>query len=388
VNYFDNLYAIFAASAPWLLLGLLIAGIMNRFMSTELLTRHLGDNHWLSIIKAAFIGAPLPLCSCGVIPAALGLRRAGASKPATVSFLVATPETGVDSISISYALLGPFFAILRPIAAILSAIYAGFVTLWFAVSRSKSVAETANSCNEGGASSAKPSAVTAEQKSCCASKSKSEAPLEKVTTAKKCCAGQSSGEAPAAQQPFLQRLGAVLSFATGKLLNDIAGWLLLGLALAAAIKTWVPNEWLVQWGSGWQAMVVMALVGLPMYICATASTPIAAGFLAAGLSPGAILVFMLAGPATNLSTMGMIRQEMGTSVLVAYLFAVISASIALGVLTNHLVALWQIEIPLRVAELSAHQLSVIEHLSAVLLALLMLRNAWQKRLKSFATSTK
>ena len=128
---FENFAVLFMESAPWLLLGLLIAGLMHELVPVDILKKHMGNASTKAIGKAAVIGAPLPLCSCGVIPAAIGLRRSGASKPATVSFLVATPETGVDSVSVSYALLGPVFAIVRPVAAITSAIYAGLMVKWF-----------------------------------------------------------------------------------------------------------------------------------------------------------------------------------------------------------------------------------------------------------------
>ena len=126
-----NFFGLFMESAPWLLMGLLVAGIMHELVPVSLLQKHMGKNSTGAVVKSALIGAPLPLCSCGVIPAALGLRRSGASKPATASFLVSTPETGVDSISVSYALLGPVFAIVRPFAAIFSAIYTGMMVKWF-----------------------------------------------------------------------------------------------------------------------------------------------------------------------------------------------------------------------------------------------------------------
>lgn len=123
----QNFLALFMESAPWLLLGLLVAGVMHELVPVSFLEKHMGSASFGSISKAAVIGAPLPLCSCGVIPAALGLRRSGASKSSTISFLVSTPETGVDSVSVSYALLGPLYAIVRPVAAVVSAIYAGLM---------------------------------------------------------------------------------------------------------------------------------------------------------------------------------------------------------------------------------------------------------------------
>ncbi|MCW8879021.1 MAG: SO_0444 family Cu/Zn efflux transporter [Kangiellaceae bacterium] len=342
-----NFIELFMESAPWLLLGLLIAGLMNWWVPMELLKKHVGGSNMGSIVKAAIIGAPLPLCSCGVIPAALGLRRGGASKPSTVSFLIATPETGVDSISVSYALLGPFMAIIRPISAIFTAVYTALLVLFFANKEEASEKD-----------------IT-EEASCCAKKQQQQA---------KSCCGSKATEKSESVITWQRRIVESLKFSSGKLLKDITKWLLLGLALAAVIKTYIATDFLTQWGDGLAAMIVMALVGIPMYICATASTPIAAGFLAVGISPGAVLVFMLAGPATNLSTMGMVRKEMGNGVLIGYILGIISASIGLGYLVNWLVEQFNFEV-LQVAAAHHHmEQSLIFPISAALLAILMLKN--------------
>lgn len=362
VVLFENFVGLFMESAPWLLLGLLIAGIMHELVPVSLLQKHMGNNSMAAISKSAIIGAPLPLCSCGVIPAAVGLRRSGASKPATVSFLVSTPETGVDSVSVSYALLGPVFAIVRPVVAILSAIYAGILVRLFAVEETSTVqpAATPSCC------SPEPAANAADA-SCCDS-----APVQSSCGAKE--TPQSSGS------QFKKKAGDVLAYASGNLLDDIMIWLLIGLGLAAVIQTWVPTDFLTQWGDGLVAMLVMALIGIPMYICATASTPIAVGFLAAGLSPGAVLVFLMAGPATNISTMGMIMQEMGRRTLALYLFAVMSASIAAGYALNALVSALDLSGYISGAA-EAHQhggsMQVIYALCAIVLAGLMVRNLWR-----------
>ncbi|XLP06900.1 SO_0444 family Cu/Zn efflux transporter [Alteromonas marina] len=370
----QNFLALFVESAPWLMLGLLVAGIMHELVPVTFLEKHMGSASFGSISKAAIIGAPLPLCSCGVIPAALGLRRSGASKSSTISFLVSTPETGVDSVSVSYALLGPLYAIVRPIAAILSAIYAGLMVRFFA--------EADTHIN-------KKDQVDRYQSSCCSSKVTPE-PVAKTS----CCASEHShdhdGADMTSQTDDVQssKLTKVFAYASGKLLEDIVVWLLIGLALAAAIKTWVPTDFLTQWGDGIIAMLVMALIGIPMYICATASTPLAVGFLAAGLSPGAVLVFLMAGPATNVSTMGMIKQEMGARTLVLYLFSVISASFGFGYALNYLVSSFSlasmIKIDSHVHEHGAN-VQVIYALCALLLAGLMLRLGF-KKLKNYRQS--
>ena len=263
----ENFVSLFMESAPWLMLGLLVAGLMKAFVPTQLLASHLGGHGVGAIIKAALLGAPLPLCSCGVIPAALGLRRSGASKSATVSFLISTPETGVDSISISYALLGPYMAIARPIAAVVSAITAGLLVGKDPVDR--------------GSKAPVQSSVSSENASCCAKKADVE------TAAPSCCASKTE---PPKSLTFGEKLSDGVKFTFVDLIEDIAKWLLIGLLMAAVIKTWVPNEFLAQWGDGFLAFLVMAVIGVPMYICATASTPIAAGLLFSGVSPGAVLV--------------------------------------------------------------------------------------------------
>ena len=410
-----NFFGLFMESAPWLLMGLLVAGIMHELVPVSLLQKHMGKNSTGAVVKSALIGAPLPLCSCGVIPAALGLRRSGASKPATASFLVSTPETGVDSISVSYALLGPVFAIVRPFAAIFSAIYTGMMVKWFvkedtdtqrAVDDSTKVTPVESCC-----SSEKP-AEKAQTSSCCSSE---KAPVQQATSsccgsekaakpevtsccssktptpeaASSCCSTEQTKTAKAessccgSSTPATQKeskLVQVWKFSTGKLLEDITMWLLLGLGLAAAIQTWVPTSFLTQWGDGFLAMLVMALIGVPMYICATASTPLAVGFLSAGLSPGAILVFLLAGPATNISTMGMIGRELGKRSLIIYLFCILTASIGLGYLLNFAVDAFNLQALIPIGEgrhIHGEGVSAIYALCAVVLGGLMVRNLWQ-----------
>ncbi|MFT7131229.1 MAG: uncharacterized membrane protein YraQ (UPF0718 family) [Gammaproteobacteria bacterium] len=296
-----NFWLLLVTAAPWLLFGFAIAGLIHAFIPEDLMIKHLGAEGFGTTVKAAFIGAPLPLCSCGVIPAALGLRRSGASKSATVSFLVATPETGVDSVFVSYAMLGPVMAIVRPIAAICSAIVAGVLV--------------GKEDNRPGSSDHSETAT-----SCC---SKQE--IAEEVTADSCC---SSAEPE--QQTFSEKLISAFHFSTGKLIADTAQWLVIGIFFAALVQTYVSTDFLASHGEGVLAMTVMVLVSIPMYICATASTPIAAGLLFAGVSPGSILVFMLAGPATNIATLGVVGKELGKRSLAAYLFGVIATAMIFG----------------------------------------------------------
>ncbi|WP_328824548.1 SO_0444 family Cu/Zn efflux transporter [Thalassotalea algicola] len=298
-------------ASPWLLLGLLIAGLMKAWLPPNLLSKHLGAGNF-AIIKAALIGAPLPLCSCGVIPVATELRRSGASPEATSSFLVATPETGVDSITVSYAMLGPVFAIFRPISAILSAIATGFLV------------KTAKHTDT-------PNNITTT--SCCAKKA------PKVENETSCC---SSAKQP--KESFFDKTLSGIKYALTKLIDDLIKWLLVGLIFATLVKTFIPTSFLTEYGSGLVAMLIMIAISIPMYICATASTPVAAGFIMAGVSPGTALVFMMAGPATNISTLGVIKSEMGNAVLIRYLTGISACAIGFGMLLDSLVGYMGIDI--------------------------------------------
>lgn len=380
MDLLNNFWQLFLLSAPWLMLGLLIAGILNVYLPANFLNTHLGKEGFWTTVKAALIGAPMPLCSCGVIPAAIGLRRAGASKSATTAFLVSTPETGVDSVSVSYVLLGPFMAIIRPIAAICSAIVAGVLVgrdtdkqhleLEPEVKSSCCIAKAAAS--ETKASCCAPKQVDPEIKSsCCASK-------PAAPTAETSCCDTSSVAAPSQWQKMRQ----ALSFSCNKLLSDTMVWLMIGLFFAALVQTYVPESFLTQWGSGILAMLVVILISIPMYICATASTPIAAGLLLSGVSPGAVLVFMLAGPATNIATLGVVANELGKRAVAAYLTGVIGVALCFGFLTDYLVT----EFGFVVTPLLGEEHEVLPHwlsfICGVILIILMLRLvaiAWQKK---------
>lgn len=343
VTLLANFWDLLVQSAPWLLLGYLIAGVINVYLPASWLKSQLGKASFGHSIKAAFIGAPLPLCSCGVIPTALGLRKSGASKNATASFMVATPETGVDSVSVTYALMGPVMALFRPFAAIFSAIIAG---------------ELVRISDDGIEHKAAP------VKSCCGSKkghshdhthghdhSHSHSHTEHVTPSK---------------------LKQLLHFSFVKLFADTANWLMIGLFFAALVQTYVPESFLAQWGSGLIAMLVMVVISIPMYICATASTPIAAGLMLVGVSPGAVLVFMLTGPATNLATLGILGKELGKRALTAYLTGVILSAITMGYLLDWGLGYFNLNIAIS-EHLHHHDESIIYFLGGVLFSVLLAR---------------
>ena len=330
-EFLGNFTEVSLEAAPWLLFGLLAAGLIKVWIPESFMKRVLGGKGAWPVVKGAFIGAPLPLCSCGVLPAAIGLRRAGASDGATLSFLVATPETGVDSIGVSYVLLGPFMTVVRVLAAIASAIITGMLAV-IVLGRQQVSSTTENDavvsscCNSGCSGEPEPKPIIAVETSCCSS-------------------GDScSNRASKAGTDFWSRNLSGLKYALSDIWDDITYWLLFGVAMAAVLATFFPGQALAEWGSGLPAMILMLLIGIPMYICATASTPLAAGLLIAGISPGTVLVLLLAGPATNMATIAILFKEMGRLVVVVYLIGISLSSIGFGLLTDYVVAANDIDI--------------------------------------------
>ncbi|MBT0586272.1 SO_0444 family Cu/Zn efflux transporter [Alteromonas oceanisediminis] len=348
---FEQFLSLFIESAPYLLLGMFIAGLIHQAIPRTLIEKTLGEGR--SVTTAALIGAPLPLCSCSVIPVAMGIRRSGASKASTASFLVSTPETGVDSIGITYALMGPVMAVARPVAAIFSAIVTGTaIKLWG--SETPSVHQPQNSST-----------------GCCAGAT------GKINTSRV------KGNP---KRNVLALLNDSMRYGFDKLLADFVWWLLIGLVFAALIVTYVPSHWMADYGSGPLAMVLMVAISIPMYICATASTPIAVGLILAGISPGAALVFMLTGPATNIATLMVIKKELGAKELAIYLIALIASALVSGWLFDAALSTFELNLDLHHGE-HADMVNIIYQTSAVILAGLI---GWQviKTLKSyFAGST-
>ncbi len=301
---FEETYRIVLDSAFFILLGFLLAGLLHEFVDTSRIGRALGERSLKSILKAAFVGGPLPLCSCGVLPMAVALRKKGASREAVVSFLISTPETGEEAILITWGLLGPVMAIARPVIAMLTAVVAGLVSL---------VA--------GGKDDGAPPAEPAEPAEACAS-----------------CPGDDHGaEAePAARGTSLRERGSRIGrYAFVTMVDEIAFWMILAFVATGLLGALLPQDFFLRF-LPWPllSMVVMALVGIPMYVCASASTPVAAAMMAKGLDPGSALVFMLTGPATNASTIAVVARLFGRRFVAIYLGSIFGVAIASGLVLN------------------------------------------------------
>ncbi|MHC4336881.1 MAG: SO_0444 family Cu/Zn efflux transporter [Planctomycetota bacterium] len=315
--------------SPYLLFGFLVAGILSVLISQRVVERHLGGKGIWSLVKASLFGVPLPLCSCGVIPVSMSLHKHGASKGSAISFLLSTPQTGADSILVTLSLLGPLFAVFRPLAAFVTGIIGGTLINVFDKEQE----------NKG----QKPQECT--EQSCCGSQNK------KILR------------------------GLKYGFVT--LPRDIGKAMLVGLIIAAAISALIPDSYFAEkLGTGIFAMVVMMFLGIPVYVCATASVPVAAALILKGLTPGAAIVFLMTGPATNAASFVTIWKTLGSKTAITYLFTVAGCALLSGILLNYIAGGVDFEIITRPGRMLP---SAIKYASAVILIAVLAVGAISKK---------
>jgi len=329
-------------AAPYVIFGFFAAGVIKAFLPEEAVARHLGGRSKTSVIKASLLGIPLPLCSCGVIPAAIGLRKQGAGRGASAAFLVSTPESGVDSIAITWALLDPVMTIVRPVAAFITGALTGMLINWLPEERTELEAEPA---------------ACGCQDSCCGTTSRAAAPS------------------------LAKRMYEGVSYAFGELLQDIGRWFLLGILIAGLLTTLVPDGFFaLLFENKAMSLVLMLLVGIPLYMCASASTPIAAALVLKGLSPGAALVFLLAGPATNAATLTVVARFWGRKATLVYLSVIACCSLFLGWVVNEFYVWAGIDISRWVSSPETKEgTGPLGYAVAVVLLLLIARAYWRSR---------
>ena len=281
-GFFTSLLNVVCEMAPYLLLGFLIAGVLHVFVPQKFYANYLSRKNRLSVLWAALLGVPLPLCSCGVIPTAIGLRNEKASKGAIASFLIATPQTGIDSILATFSLMGLGFAIIRPVAALITGVCGGLLVNRL-VHEDDTVEESDASC----------------------------------------------------QVEHDNRLWRVVKYAYYDMIRDIGLRLLIGLVVAALIQVAVPDEFFLSFGSQpLLQMLVILIIAVPMYICSTGSIPVAAALMMKGLSPGAALVMLMAGPAVNLASILVVHKAMGRRFTSIYLMTIVVFAVLFGLLLN------------------------------------------------------
>jgi uncharacterized membrane protein YraQ (UPF0718 family) len=308
--------------SPYLLFGFLLAGLLSALIPQRLVEKHLGGRGILPVLKASLFGVPLPLCSCGVIPVSMSLRKHGAGKGSTIAFLLSTPQTGVDSIFVTFSLLGLLFAIFRPVVAFITGIIGGLLVDIFEKG-TESQSEVLPKCSDH------------------------------------CCNGGGA----------VGRVAGGLKYGFVTLPRDIGRPMLIGLVVAAAITALVPEGYFAEkLGTGIFAMVVMMLIGIPIYVCATASVPVAAALILKGLTPGAAFVFLMTGPATNAASFVTIWKVLGGRTAIIYLATVAGCAVLSGILLDYIAAGVNFQIVARPGWMLPHSVGFTS--AVVLLAML------------------
>ena len=298
----DQFINLVTEMSPYLLLGFLLAGLMHAFIPGTIYSKYLAKPNMRSVVLAALFGIPLPLCSCGVLPTAMSLRREGASKGATVSFLIATPQTGIDSIIATFSLMGLPFAIIRPIAALFTAMFGGKMVNMI---EGKGGVGKVNETNDM---------------------------AEDIACGDGCCSGHGKES-----KSFFGKIIVALRYAYIDMMESVGKWLVVGLFIAGLITVFVPDTYFeVFKDNSLTSMLLVLCISIPMYLCATGSIPIAVALMIKGLTPGAALVLLMAGPACSVASILVVSKVLGWRTLMAYLFSIVTGAVAFGLATDYL----------------------------------------------------
>lgn len=346
--FFYSFAGILNQMSPYILLGFLIAGLLHVFVRPSTMARHLAGRGWKPVVKAALLGIPLPLCSCGVLPTAVSLRRRGASRAAATSFLIAAPQTGVDSIAATYSLLGLPFALIRPIAALAGAFAGGI-----AVDKTASgdMADDIAECSDG--------------------------------------CHTDAAEADELPTGFFARLGAAVKYGLVDMVASVGKWLVIGLVVAALITVFIPDS-LFTGLSDYPllAMLAVVAVAVPMYVCATGSIPIALSLMAKGLSPGIAFVMLMAGPAANFASIMILGRTLGRRATAVYVGSVVVTAIAFGLAIDLLLpASWFAVGNAATAACHSHAFGIFDTACSALLVGLLIYAAIKNRKHNHQTTT-
>ena len=331
--------------SPYLLLGFLLAGLMHAFIPGTIYSKYLAKPNMRSVVLAALFGIPLPLCSCGVLPTAMSLRREGASKGAAVSFLIATPQTGVDSIIATFSLMGLPFAIIRPIAALATAIFGGKMVN---VIEGDEGAGKFDSTNEQ---------------------------THDDLCGDSCCGGHDK-----VPTSFVGKIIEALRYAYIDMMESVGKWLVVGLIVAGLITIFVPDSYFeIFKDNSFTSMLLVLCISIPMYLCATGSIPIAVALMMKGLTPGAALVLLMAGPACSVASVLVVSKVLGRRTLTAYLFSIISGAIGFGLVTDYLLPRAWFMSHLVANDACCEEKSSLFATSCTILLFLLLANAFIRR---------
>lgn len=354
-NIILEVWHVYLDVSVFMLFGFLVAALLYVFFKADKIKKYLGKGRVKPVMLAALFGIPIPLCSCGVIPVATGLKKQGANDGAAMAFMIATPESGVDSIALSWAMLDPIMTIMRPIAGFITAISTGITQNIFSSRDQKKTTITQEPFFAQG-----------------------HAPGSSCSCSSGACVDAAGKTVD--QAPLSRRLAEGFNFAFGDLLTDIAKPFTIGVIIAgfitfffpSGISTWSQNNSLL-------SMLVMLIAGIPMYVCATSSTPIAAALILKGLNPGAALVFLLAGPATNAATMGVVKNIFGTRALVIYLGMISICALAMGALLDLIYRLLAIQPSVVMGKASEVVPYGLELTAGLILAALLARSLFKRQ---------
>jgi len=346
IDFLAQIWIVFVEMSPYLLLGISFVAILDLFISKSFITKQVGTNNLASIIKTAIFGIPLPLCSCGVVPTSVYLEKSGASKPSVVSFLISTPQTGIDSIVATYGMLGPVFAVFRPVAAFIMGIVGGIVTYFFQKNGRDTKTKKINL-------------------------NLVEIPLENKG------------------KNFWTKAKKSLRYAFIEFIDDISTQFLVGLIIAGAISFFLPNDFFASVFKGNEVvgMAVVILFAIPMYVCATASIPIAMSLMMKGFSPGIAYVFLVAGPVTNAASLSILSKVLGKKLLVVYVSTVIVLAVLFGVLLNWIFSVTGIDPHSQMNHIHLHNHSVAfsiwDYIFALFFLILLLSSYYRKLYNKF-----
>lgn len=346
MSFINEIIRVFIEMAPYLMFGFLFAGVLHVFIKKDKIITHLGSNSWASVLKASLFGVPLPLCSCSVIPTAISLKKSGASNAAVLSFLLSTPLTGVDSIVATYGFMGPVIGLFRPIAAFFIGIIGGFSALFIKTERPNEHTQ-----------------VSEEKQSSC------------------CC--NSDCKNPTVEEHIFQvikhKLYLIFEYAFKTLLDDITIPLIVGIFISGIISWLIPDNFFTDLNLPVAVqMLIMIVIGIPLYICATSSLPIGAALILKGLSPGVIFVFLVAGPATNSATVTLIVKEFGRRFFVLYFGVISLLSITFGLLLDKLIEVYGLVIDISIKDHGEHGTSPFFIGVAVIFFILILSSLYRR----------
>jgi len=339
IDFLHQIWILFVEMSPYLLLGITFVAILDVFVTKDFISRQLRNNRFSSVVKTALFGIPLPLCSCGVVPTSVYLKKSGASKPSVVSFLISTPQTGIDSIVATYGMLGPVFAIFRPLAALVMGVLGGLVTMFFSQSESNESGYISNTFS-----------------------------FNKIEEQKNI--------------NLFAKVRKSLRYAFVEFIDDISTQFLFGLIVAGAIAFLVPDDFFATTFGGNELLAMLSVIifAIPMYVCATASIPIAVSLMMKGFSPGVAYVFLVAGPVSNAASLAILHKVLGKKLLAIYVLVVTVSSVVFGFLLNYIFHITSIDPHTQMSHSHIHtaNFSYLDYLFAIIFLFLILSSIYRK----------